>query len=147
MLNSWDSIITDIFHKRIFQKFLAPDIALVFPIDYQLVGKTAGTAKPTQALPEALESTAGGQPHKLRHDIMSAAKNPESPISNEHSMADRDDLMPADSTQEDAQRSSTVARVIRSEDLFAGRRTVVIQHANEQYRLLITRNDRLILQK
>jgi len=38
-------------------------------------------------------------------------------------------------------------RVIRSEDLFAGRRTVVIQHADAQYRLLITRNDRLILQK
>jgi hemin uptake protein HemP len=39
------------------------------------------------------------------------------------------------------------SRVIRSEELFAGGRTVVIQHADVQYRLLITRNDRLILQK
>jgi hemin uptake protein HemP len=39
------------------------------------------------------------------------------------------------------------ARRIRSEDLFAGERVVLIEHAGEQYRLLITRNDRLILQK
>ncbi len=39
------------------------------------------------------------------------------------------------------------ARVIRSEELFAGERVVLIQHAGDQYRLLITRNDRLILQK
>jgi len=38
-------------------------------------------------------------------------------------------------------------RTIRSEELFAGERIVLIQHAGEQYRLLITRNDRLILQK
>ena len=38
-------------------------------------------------------------------------------------------------------------RLIRSEDLFDGERVVLIQHAGEQYRLLITRNDRLILQK
>jgi hemin uptake protein HemP len=39
------------------------------------------------------------------------------------------------------------ARIVRSEDLFAGARVVLIQHADEQYRLLITRNNRLILQK
>ncbi len=39
------------------------------------------------------------------------------------------------------------ARVIRSEEIFVGERVVLIQHAGEQYRLLITRNDRLILQK
>jgi hemin uptake protein HemP len=39
------------------------------------------------------------------------------------------------------------ARVILSEELFAGERVVMIRHAGEQYRLLITRNDRLILQK
>jgi hemin uptake protein HemP len=39
------------------------------------------------------------------------------------------------------------ARVIRSEEIFAGERVVLIQHAGERYRLLITRNDRLILQK
>ena len=38
-------------------------------------------------------------------------------------------------------------RVLRSEELFAGQRVVVIQHAGEQYRLTITRNNRLILQK
>jgi hemin uptake protein HemP len=38
-------------------------------------------------------------------------------------------------------------RVISSEELFAGGRVVLIQHAGEQYRLLVTRNDRLILQK
>jgi hemin uptake protein HemP len=43
--------------------------------------------------------------------------------------------------------ASDEARVIRSEDLFAGARIVLIQHDDEQYRLLITRNNRLILQK
>jgi hemin uptake protein HemP len=38
-------------------------------------------------------------------------------------------------------------RTIRSEELFAGERVVLIEHAGERYRLLITRNDRLILQK
>lgn len=38
-------------------------------------------------------------------------------------------------------------RVVRSAELFAGGRVVVIEHAGQQYRLLITRNDRLILQK
>ena len=41
----------------------------------------------------------------------------------------------------------SASRVIRSEELFAGGKIVLIQHAGEQYRLLITRNDRLILQK
>lgn len=43
--------------------------------------------------------------------------------------------------------ATTPERVIRSEELFAGERIVLIQHAGEKYRLLITRNDRLILQK
>jgi hemin uptake protein HemP len=34
-----------------------------------------------------------------------------------------------------------------SQDLFRGSRIVVIQHAGETYRLLLTRNNRLILQK
>jgi hemin uptake protein HemP len=38
-------------------------------------------------------------------------------------------------------------RVLRSEDLLAGERMVVIEHGGAQYRLLVTRNDRLILQK
>jgi len=39
------------------------------------------------------------------------------------------------------------SRLIRSEELFAGGKMVRIQHGDEQYRLLITRNNRLILQK
>lgn len=38
-------------------------------------------------------------------------------------------------------------RVVRSEEIFAGERVVLIQHGGELYRLLVTRNDRLILQK
>lgn len=38
-------------------------------------------------------------------------------------------------------------RMLRSDDLFSGKRLVLIEHAGQQYRLLITRNDRLILQK
>jgi hemin uptake protein HemP len=51
----------------------------------------------------------------------------------------------ADGPGDTAERDT--ARVIRSEEIFAGERLVLIQHAGEQYRLLITRNDRLILQK
>lgn len=36
---------------------------------------------------------------------------------------------------------------IPSTELFQGRRVVVITHAGENYRLLVTRNNRLILQK
>jgi hemin uptake protein HemP len=57
-----------------------------------------------------------------------------------------------DETERRAQSPASAAggpapRILRSEDLFAGQRTIVIQHAGTQYRLLITRNDRLILQK
>jgi hemin uptake protein HemP len=38
-------------------------------------------------------------------------------------------------------------QTLRSDDLFRGQRLVFIEHAGQQYRLLITRNDRLILQK
>jgi hemin uptake protein HemP len=34
-----------------------------------------------------------------------------------------------------------------SQDLFQGSRVVVITHGNEVYRMLLTRNNRLILQK
>lgn len=36
---------------------------------------------------------------------------------------------------------------IHSTDLFRGNRTILIIHSGEQYRLTITRNDKLILQK
>lgn len=38
-------------------------------------------------------------------------------------------------------------RCIRSEDLFKGDREVVILHNQEPYRLLVTKNNKLILQK
>ncbi|MGE3244116.1 MAG: hemin uptake protein HemP [Pirellulales bacterium] len=53
---------------------------------------------------------------------------------------------PSDSKDNAANEGETI-RVVRSEDLFAGGRVVLIQHGDEQYRLLVTRNDRLILQK
>jgi len=45
------------------------------------------------------------------------------------------------------QSSIEETRVLRSEELFAGQRVLVIEHAGQRYRLLITRNERLILQK
>lgn len=38
-------------------------------------------------------------------------------------------------------------KVILSDELFQGRRAVQITHQGQQYRLLITKNDKLILQK
>lgn len=38
-------------------------------------------------------------------------------------------------------------RMLHSDDLFSGKRLALIDHAGQQYRLLITRNDWLILQK
>jgi hemin uptake protein HemP len=51
------------------------------------------------------------------------------------------------SSNETAAPQREQPRVIPSEELFAGGRVVLIQHAGELYRLLVTRNDRLILQK
>ncbi|MBI1977398.1 MAG: hemin uptake protein HemP [Candidatus Omnitrophica bacterium] len=42
---------------------------------------------------------------------------------------------------------SSDKRVIRSEELFEGRREVIIEHARDQYRLLITKAGKLILNK
>jgi hemin uptake protein HemP len=62
--------------------------------------------------------------------------------------------MSADEAENDSAASndrppslSAEPRVVRSEELFAGQKTIVIRHGAEVYRLLITRNDRLILQK
>lgn len=41
----------------------------------------------------------------------------------------------------------TAVRTIPSEDLLCGERQVVILHHGEAYRLLVTRNDKLLLQK
>ncbi|HEX4895840.1 MAG TPA: hemin uptake protein HemP [Solimonas sp.] len=45
-----------------------------------------------------------------------------------------------------ADRATAVTR-LRSEDLLRGHREIVIEHRGQEYRLLRTRNDRLILNK
>jgi hemin uptake protein HemP len=58
---------------------------------------------------------------------------------------------PPKPTDEQSQSAvlETVAGVrhFDSEQLFAGTKSIAIRHGGENYRLLITRNDRLILQK
>jgi len=64
------------------------------------------------------------------------------PAAKVHDMADtnnRDDPP--------ASRPETTVRVLDSADLLAGDRQVFIQHGSELYRLLVTRNGKLILQK
>jgi hemin uptake protein HemP len=39
------------------------------------------------------------------------------------------------------------ARLVDSEDLLQGAKTLVIRHAGEYYRLIVTRNDKLVLHK
>ena len=53
---------------------------------------------------------------------------------------------PFDQPVPEASRSAEPPRY-DSAELFRGARVVLIDHAGEQYRLLVTRNDRLILQK
>jgi hemin uptake protein HemP len=38
-------------------------------------------------------------------------------------------------------------RLVDSEDLLQGAKTLVIRHAGEYYRLIVTRNDKLVLHK
>ena len=47
--------------------------------------------------------------------------------------------------QEDAEKAEPVT--VSSETLLAGRRQLIIQHGEEQYRLLLTRSNKLILTK
>lgn len=49
--------------------------------------------------------------------------------------------------QADRDRTASPIRTIPSEDLLQGERQVVILHHGEPYRLLVTRNDKLLLQK
>lgn len=49
-----------------------------------------------------------------------------------------------DSEQENDARAP---RVIQSSELLQGERQIVIRHGSESYRLILTRNGRLILQK
>jgi hemin uptake protein HemP len=41
----------------------------------------------------------------------------------------------------------SVPRTVHSDELFAGERVLMIEHAGQCYRLLVTWNERLILQK
>ncbi|TWT97734.1 Hemin uptake protein hemP [Botrimarina colliarenosi] len=43
--------------------------------------------------------------------------------------------------------SAAITRTVSSADLFGSAKTVLIQHAGEQYRLIVTKNDKLLLQK
>ena len=90
-----------------------------------------------------LETTATAVSSQIRQCLISdrASKRVTRTMTDASSPGNR-----AASTDDNAS-TRDVARVIRSEELFAGERIVLIQHAGEQYRLLITRNDRLILQK
>ena len=54
---------------------------------------------------------------------------------------------PADDCSNEAPDSAPVANPLRSEDLLRGRREVIIEHGSEIYRLRLTRNGKLILQK
>ena len=43
--------------------------------------------------------------------------------------------------------AAPLVRTVKSADLFAGAKTVMIEHGEEQYRLLLTKNGKLLLQK
>lgn len=44
-------------------------------------------------------------------------------------------------------KEGSAPRIIPSQELFHGDRTAIIEHAGEQYRLILTKNDKLLLQK
>ncbi|MBX3414393.1 MAG: hemin uptake protein HemP [Pirellulales bacterium] len=56
----------------------------------------------------------------------------------------RSDSLPANPADDAAANSP---RVLNSQDLLQGHREVLIEHAGERYRLLLTRNGKLLLQK
>ncbi len=43
--------------------------------------------------------------------------------------------------------AASLTRTISSKDLFGEAKTVLIEHQGEYYRMLVTKNDKLILQK
>lgn len=65
-------------------------------------------------------------------------------------MSDARDPSPSDHGERDARHPSDRPAppiVISSGELFAGRQEVLIRHGEETYRLRLTRNGKLILQK
>lgn len=56
--------------------------------------------------------------------------------------------MPDSSVQEPSvEREESLPRIVNSSDLLDGKRELLIRHRGEIYRLLLTRNGKLILQK
>lgn len=58
-----------------------------------------------------------------------------------------DPSLPKPDAEQRPGRSPTQPRIVRSEDLLAGAREVLILHGACAYRLVLTRNGKLILQK
>jgi len=58
-------------------------------------------------------------------------------------------IRPSDSLSANSadESKADLPRVINSSDLLQGNREVLIEHAGERYRLLLTRNGKLLLQK
>ncbi len=54
---------------------------------------------------------------------------------------------PVEKTDPVQQEAPSRATVVNAQQLFAGKREVVIEHEGVQYRLRITRRNKLILQK
>jgi len=50
-------------------------------------------------------------------------------------------------SQPDPDASKPQGRVVRTQELFGARREVIIKHGDEEYRLRITKADKLILTK
>lgn len=53
----------------------------------------------------------------------------------------------ADHEKQPRDESEDSPKIVSAQDLFAGQREIVIEHAGEIYRLRITRRNKLILQK
>ena len=66
---------------------------------------------------------------------------PESPVTLKQGLGD------SESKHSCAPQGVSPPRIISSKELFGGTKLLVIDHAGEQYRLTITKNDKLILQK
>lgn len=50
-------------------------------------------------------------------------------------------------TEPTADRAKSTPAVVRTEELFGPRRELIIKHGGEEYRLRITKTDKLILTK
>ncbi len=69
---------------------------------------------------------------------MAPTPKPTSPTPPAHTVAVKPGACPT---------AALLTRTVESTDLFGGAKTVLILHAGEQYRLIVTKNDKLLLQK